>query len=309
MKTLFLDTPHTLPSGEIANLDSTAEAVNVHVQAIGLSEMDARDYESTGQGDDGPRLLGREVSGLVVGGEHNGLRVVVNPLISCGECAMCSTGRTNLCPDRHYLPAKSLSGGSSEVISVPGSCLLQIPNAISFVTACLIEPLARGWHVARMSRRAFPRGRNALVIGDNAIGFGTKEALHAQGIEAVTRVTDADDLSSVFDIVIDVTRTSASRALASRSVTPGGVIGYVGLAEGAEGLDLNRLAEDEVTLMCTCGYTGLDFHQTAIAVFEGRLGALDWIDVRPFSEGTEMFNEILSGRSPAPRVILTPDAE
>ena len=58
MKTLFLDTPHTLPSGEIANLDSTAEAVNVHVQAIGLSEMDARDYESTEQGDDGPWLLG-----------------------------------------------------------------------------------------------------------------------------------------------------------------------------------------------------------------------------------------------------------
>ena len=118
MKTLFLDTPHTLPSGEIANLDATVEAVNVHVQAIGISEIDVRDYESSGRSDEGPRLLGREVSGLVVGGEHNGLRVVVNPLISCGECAMCLTGRTNLCPDRHYMPAKSLSGGSLSLIHI-----------------------------------------------------------------------------------------------------------------------------------------------------------------------------------------------
>jgi len=309
MKTLFLDTPHTLPSGEISNLDSTVNFVNVHVQAIGISEIDMRNYEDSGQGDECPRLLGREVSGLVVGGEHNGLRVVVNPLISCGECAMCSTGRTNLCPDRYYLPTKSLSGGSSEVISVPEGCLLQLPNAISFETACLIEPLARGWHVARMSRRVLPRGRNALVIGDTAVGYGAEKALHAQGIEAVTRVTDTDNLSPGFDIVIDVTRTSASRALASLSVTPGGVIGYAGYAKGADGLDLNRLTEDEVTLMCTCAYTALDFHQTAIAVFEGRLGALDWIEVKPFSEGAMVFDEILAGRSPTPRIILTPDAD
>lgn len=308
MKALILDAPNTLRYGEVQTVGTTADDVLVRVQAAGISAIDVRQYQRAATDVTYPRLLGHEVAGLVVGGDLDGTRVVVNPQISCGECSMCATGRTNLCPDRKFVSGPPLSGAIAEFISVPVRNILQLPDAVPFTTACLIEPLARGWHVARMSRRAFPRGRDALVIGDCAIGVGAKLALHAQGIEAVTIIgTDEMEGLSTFDIILDVTCTPASRALASRCVSPAGVIGYLGKTQGGDGLDLNRLCEQEVTVMCTCGYTALDFHDTAAAVFDGRLGALDWADVRPLSEGPAVFDDILKGRIDAPRVVLVPD--
>ena len=64
----------------------------------------------------------------------------------------------------------------------------------------------------------------------------------------------------------------------------------------------------EITFIGTYTYTAQDFRDTAAAMFEGRLGALDWVESRPLSDGAHAFEDILAGRVAAPKIILKPDA-
>ena len=42
-------------------------------------------------------------------------------------------------------------------------------------------------------------------------------------------------------------------------------------------------------------------------MFDGRLGKLDWIEVRPLSDGPRAFADIRAGRVAAPKIILKPE--
>ena len=55
-------------------------------------------------------------------------------------------------------------------------------------------------------------------------------------------------------------------------------------------------------------YTLDDFRDTAQAIFDGRLGALDWVETRPLSDGQAAFEDILAGQAAAPKIILKPEA-
>ncbi len=308
MKALVLDAPHALRFDNLPDPVVTGAQVLVRVLAAGISEKDLQSYVHPKADAMGPMVLGHEIAGVVVGGENVGARVVVNPLVTCGECSACSSGRTNLCHERHLVSSPAGAGGLAEYVLVPSSNIIPLPDDIPFTAACLVDPLARGWHVARMSRRAFPRGRAALVIGKGAVAVGAQLALHAQGIDHVMMVEDTFQTTQEFDIIIDVMSTEASRALASEKVAAGGVIGLVGQTAGAEGLNLSRLSEQEVTLMCTTAYSALDFHDTAAAAFDGRLGPLDWALIRPMTEGPAIFADLAAGRITAPRVVLASDA-
>ena len=50
----------------------------------------------------------------------------------------------------------------------------------------------------------------------------------------------------------------------------------------------------------------MDFNDTAQAVFDGRLGALDWADIRPLCDGARAFADIKAGCAAAPKIILKP---
>ena len=62
----------------------------------------------------------------------------------------------------------------------------------------------------------------------------------------------------------------------------------------------------EITFIGTYTYTAQDFRDTAAAIFDGRLGALDWTEERPLSEGGQAFADIRAGRTAAPKIILRP---
>ena len=72
------------------------------------------------------------------------------------------------------------------------------------------------------------------------------------------------------------------------------------------GLDVRRMTLQEITFIGTYTYTPADFVDTAQAIFDGRLGALDWMDVRPLSDGFAAFQDIRAGKVAAPKIILKP---
>lgn len=307
MKALVLDAPHALRFDTLPDPVVPGGSVLVRVHATGISEDDVKKYQCSRADILDPLVLGDEIAGSLVGGARDGTRVVINPMLTCGECSACMSGRTNLCPELTWVSTPANSGGLAEFVMVPCSNIIQLPDSVPFTTACLIDPLARGWHLARMSRRAFPRGREALVIGQGAIGVGAKLALQAQGIENVLMVDETFQPESEFDIIIDAVSTPVSRTLASSCVAAGGVIGLAAMAAESDGLDLRRLSKQEVTLMCSTAYTTLDFQDTAAAAFDGRLGPLDWAVILPMANAPKVFADIAAGRINAPRVVLAPD--
>ena len=154
-------------------------------------------------------------------------------------------------------------------------------------------------------------------------GLAAALALRAMGVDEVTVVepnnarrvnlTERCGLRAVpaaegaHPIVVDAVGFAVTRATASALAEPGGGIVHIGLGEDAGGLDLRRMTLQEITFIGTYTYTAQDFRDTAAALFDGRLGPLDWTEIRPLSDGAAAFRDIRSGQSAAPKIILQPD--
>ncbi|MGI9359254.1 MAG: zinc-binding dehydrogenase, partial [Paracoccaceae bacterium] len=190
--------------------------------------------------------------------------------------------------------------------------------------AALVEPLAVGWHTAKLAVRALDvtMEKRALVIGGGAIGLATALALNAMGIDDLT-ISEFNPLrrenllhhidanvveksEGSFPIVIDAVGFASTRSVASQLVSPGGIIAHVGLGNNADGLDIRRITLQEITFIGTYTYTAQDFKDTAEALFTGRLGLLEWIEKRPLSEGERSFQDLLGNKVAAPKIVLEP---
>jgi threonine dehydrogenase-like Zn-dependent dehydrogenase len=122
------------------------------------------------------------------------------------------------------------------------------------------------------------------------------------------RAVSSDDLDpeALFDLVIDGAGFAGTRAMASARARPGGAIVHIGLGEDTGGLDIRRMTLQEITFIGTYTYTATDFRQTARAIFDGRMGPLDWTDMQPLSDGATAFANIRAGVIPEPKTILVP---
>ena len=164
--------------------------------------------------------------------------------------------------------------------------------------------------------------RKALVIGGGAIGLAATLALSAQGLDDITIVepnqarrtflqkecgqSAIEAAGGFYPIVIDAVGYNATRAVASAHILPGGVIIHVGLGDSDGGLDIRRATLQEITFIGTYTYTAQDFKDTAAALFDGRLGPCDWIEVRALSEGAQAFKDIRTSVVAAPKIVLSP---
>ncbi|MCE8545025.1 alcohol dehydrogenase catalytic domain-containing protein [Ruegeria pomeroyi] len=328
MKALVYTGPETLALREMPNPVAGPGEQLIRIAQVGICGSDMHAYLGHDARRPAPLILGHEVAGVIVGGPRDGERVTVNPLVTCGDCPACRTGRDNLCPARQIISMPPREGGFAEYVAMPEGNLVTVPDPVPLAKAALAEPIACGWHTVRLSLAALSGARDtALVLGGGAIGLGAALCLAAQGVPQVTVVepnparraylgdrcgqhaVDAAPEGSQFDLVIDGVGYAATRAAASAHVRPGGVIGHIGLGEDTGGLDIRRMTLQEITFIGTYTYTAEDFRQTAQAIFDGRLGPLDWTEARRLEQGAEAFADIRAGRVAAPKVLLVPDTD
>lgn len=115
-----------------------------------------------------PHISGADVAGEVVqapDGEFNpGSRVMLQPGISCGRCEACLGGRDNECTRYDVLGYQS-DGGYAELVKVPVTNVIGIPDGIDFVEAAAF-PLTflTAWHML-IARASLVAGEDVLVIG------------------------------------------------------------------------------------------------------------------------------------------------
>jgi len=296
----------------------------IRVEAVGICGSDMHAYLGHDARRPAPLILGHEAAGVIVGSDQDGRRVTVNPLVTCGRCGACKSGRDNLCPDRQIISMRPREGAFAQLIAMPDTNLVSVPDHIPFEKAALAEPLAVSWHTVRLALETLhgDLSPNALVIGGGAIGLAAALAFGAMGVQTVTIVEpntarraflrDTCKQNAVafaagqFNVVIDAVGYAATREAASALAEPGGVIAHVGLGEDLGGLDVRRMTLQEISFIGTYTYTAQDFRDTAQALFDGRLGALEWIDIRPLAQGAEAFKQLRAGTVSAPKIVLTP---
>ena len=296
----------------------------IRIEAAGICGSDMHAYLGHDSRRPAPLILGHEAAGVVEDGPQAGRRVTINPLVTCGTCTACRAGRENLCADRQIISMPPREGAFAQFVTMPDSNLVTVPDDVPLEKAALAEPLAVSWHAARLALDALHASadRRAIVIGGGAIGLAAALAMKAMGVEDVTIVEPnawrrkflaqncdqkvVETALATATIVIDAVGYSATRATASAIAEPGGVIAHVGLGEDAGGLDIRRMTLQEITFIGTYTYTAQDFLDTAQAIFDGRLGPLDWAEHRPLSEGAGAFRDLRRGSVAAPKIILAP---
>ena len=124
-----------------------------------------------------PHISGADVAGevLSINGDSAvapGTRVMLQPGTSCGACDACRAGRENRCRKYDVLGYQS-NGGYAELIAVPATSLIPIPDHIDFVTAAAFPlTFVTAWHML-VTLAGVAAGDTVLVV---AAGSGVGQA-------------------------------------------------------------------------------------------------------------------------------------
>ncbi|MBI3953558.1 MAG: zinc-binding dehydrogenase [Chloroflexi bacterium] len=172
--------PEVLTYGELPEPELKPDEVLVRVRACALNHLDVytrAGVRGTKRELTKPLVLGCDIAGEVarVGSLvrylQPGVRVLVNPGTSCGQCPACLTGRDNFC--RFYETIGSTrDGGYAEYASVPATNVHPLPDWLSFEEAAAI-PLCylTAWHM--LVRRAAIRPGETVLVQAAGSGVGS----------------------------------------------------------------------------------------------------------------------------------------
>ena len=132
MKAVRVISPSTI---EIVDVPAPAAGgqVLLRCKTIGVCGTDVKVFTGAIPVDY-PRVLGHEMIGEVIQapdgtGLRPGDRVLVDPASACGFCDLCRRGRGHLCRNAGLM-GREIDGVFSELVSVPASQVLPVPESI-----------------------------------------------------------------------------------------------------------------------------------------------------------------------------------
>ena len=186
-----------------------------------------------------PLTIGHEMTGTVVergqdGGTIDvGDRVVVNGVLTCGQCWWCKSRETTQCPSMAAV-GFDIDGGLAEYMVWPASQVIRLPDSLSSWEAALTEPAAVAHHAVRRGRLG--PGDQVAVLGAGTVGMLAMQAARAIGarVYVVDRRQMSLDLARDLgaEAAIDSNATDAGQVL--RDLTDGVGVDVVIDAAGGE---------------------------------------------------------------------------
>ena len=219
--------------------------------------------------------LGDGVEGLAVGD-----RVVSGAGVSCGECAWCRAGRTNLCAT-YYTLGLSAPGGLADRVLGPASISVPVPDQVDDIAAAMAQPLAVAIHA--LDRGGVGPGLTVAVLGIGGIGgfligaastreprrliavdidpaklalarsLGADETVDARSGDVAAAILEASDGEGA-DVVIEASGVPTSPSAAIHATKRGGRVVIVGLQADPPPVDIFDAALREVDLIATVAH-------------------------------------------------------
>lgn len=173
MKAYVLHRVNELQFEEVETPKPGAGQVLIRVMAAGICGSDIPRIYQTGTYSF-PLIPGHEFSGVVEEVGRNvskswiGKRVGVFPLIPCHTCEQCRKKNYEMCRKYSYLGSRT-DGGFAEYVTVPEANLIEIPDAVTFEQAAMLEPMAVAVHAIR--RSGITPDQSVAVLGLGTIGL------------------------------------------------------------------------------------------------------------------------------------------
>jgi 2-desacetyl-2-hydroxyethyl bacteriochlorophyllide A dehydrogenase len=338
MKALVWTAPEQMVIETVADPVPAEDEVLIRVEAVGICGSEIEGYLGHNSLRVPPLIMGHEFCGRIVacgsraGQFSPGQKVVVNPLQSCGACRNCRKGQPQLCPSRNIVGIHR-PGAFGQLVAVPASGVVPVPDEMDSFRAALSEPLACS---LRATRRAMERhfSPNVLVIGAGGIGLLCAKVAKLLGARRVT-VADthpdrlkialdtagdavvnpaSEDLPKAaaqiagedgIDVVIDAAGFQPTRSAALALVNPGGTVMNIGLGIDETQLKINHLIRSEIEVLGSFCYTKQDFHDAVQLLTDGRVNGQGWTEVRPMSEGFAAFQDLTGGKVKNGKIFLS----
>jgi NADPH:quinone reductase-like Zn-dependent oxidoreductase len=262
-----------------------------------------------------------------------GMRVAVNPNLTCGRCEFCRQGEDSLCV-RYGILGEHVPGGLAEAVAVRGDNVLPLPPSVSFEEAAsFILTNMTAWRMVVTQGQVRP-GQDVLIIGVGG-GVSSTAVQIARLCGARVLVTSSDDAKldkaralgaevginykknpdwtrQVFEATgkrgVDVVIESVGAATwkdSIRSLKGGGRLVTCGATSGPVGETLIPLVFwKQVHIIGSTMANRKEFHDVMGQFFAGRLKAII-DDVVPLKDGAAAQQRLADGKQFG-KIVLVP---
>jgi L-iditol 2-dehydrogenase len=283
-----------------------AGEARIAVEVCGVCGSDIHAYVGKHPFISCPIVPGHEFSGVIdaLGGQPDGLklgmRVVVEPGLTCGKCEPCRTGRYNICDELRVLGCQA-TGAQAEYITVPVAKVIPIPDQMTFEQGALVEPTAVAVHA--LGRAHTRQAKRLLIAGAGPIGLQVLQVAHAWGIPEIV-ITDviqprlglARELGAThtlnprtqsladfckekygrvnpFDVAMECVGVESTVKQCVTSVKKGGQVVAVGVFSQDCPVPLGIVQDREIEILGTLMYMRPDFEAARDLIANGKIKA------------------------------------
>lgn len=338
MKALVYQGAWQMPVCEIEAPTPAPDEVVVKVQSVGVCGSDVHGYTgSTGRRFPGI-AMGHEFCGSIaavgenVSDYHVGDAVIVDPMLTCGECIMCRSGRSNVCVNRTMIGMHQ-HGAYAEAVRAPQRQLYRKPDGLSWDHAALAEPLAVALHA--VNQTPFQLGESVVIVGAGPIGLlalaaarlkgaGTViitdqsphrlELARQLGADLAVNVAEQDAIAAVkeatsglgADAAIEAVGISPTVQQALAATRIGGNVTWIGNSAPDVSLNMQSVVTREITIRGVYAFTQ-EFGQAINLLQSGRINVAPLIEyVGPLEQGPTLIHDLAKGTLDAVKVVLKP---
>ncbi len=310
MKALRFHGPHDIRLEDIPipQPQSGEARIRITYASICATDIERWQHGSGRSRPTDPKVIGHESSGHVetLGPGTSDLavgdRVMVNNVLTCGECTWCESGMESGCEDMTNAGFGS-DGGLAEYMVWPTRNLIKLPDNISDREAPLIEPTTVGVHAA--DRSGARKGEVAVVIGCGTVGLLTMQALTAKGarviaadirqesldlakkLGAIAAVDSSDDNADQrvleltgglgADVVVETAGARTTPGQAIRWTRRNGTTVLVGIYSDALEFNFNEIVMPERKVIGSVGASAGDMERAVDLISQGKILVHDLI--------------------------------
>jgi len=190
--------------------------VLVKIRAAGICGTDLHIYAGHRPDIQLPRVMGHELAGEIseLGGRVRGFEVgdhvSIDPVLACGQCYTCRSGRRNLCTSVMCLGCQT-DGGFQDFVMAKASDVHKMNHDIPFEHAAMCEPFSIAAQV--LERSEMKRGDRIAIFGSGTIGLCILQVLKLNGANVL--ITDIIDsrLDKARELGADITVNTARQDL------------------------------------------------------------------------------------------------
>jgi 2-desacetyl-2-hydroxyethyl bacteriochlorophyllide A dehydrogenase len=339
MKALMLTGTQRVEMRDLPQPEPGPGEVLLRVSSAGICGSDVHGFLGHSPRRKPGLVLGHEAVATVAGAHPGvaeadalvGRRVYVNPLISCGSCAACMSGRQNTCRSWRLIGMDRVHGAYAQYVCVPAGQVLPVSDHVQDCDAVLAEPLANLVHCFRVAVGEHPhamaifgagtmgalmlmvarlRGVQRLFAVDRnadrlavARELGAELTLNADEADVPARLRDATGGDGV-DSCLDAVGVASTRQAAVASSRRGGRVMLLGLAENESSLPFVDMIRNEQSIATSFAYTPRDFLDSVRLIESGRVSLGRWTETRPLEEGQSSFMKMTHDPGATLKLIL-----